>query len=202
MARTAKMHPALKHGGYATGLLPGEDAAAFERLHRELITEFKPLGALEADTVLTMARLIWRKQNLGTFRAAKLARDRYLAIENRLMPADYPGEVNVNFARREEAMRLIEAQARKELGDNFALVEMGEVATLDHLAKELAVEDRLDTMFDRCVKRLLFLRGFKSVALKSECALPLLEKPIREVAGSDDSVVIPLGTDARTDSRG
>jgi hypothetical protein len=32
--RVKKIHPALKHGGYsATGLLPGEDPAAFEKLH-------------------------------------------------------------------------------------------------------------------------------------------------------------------------
>ena len=38
-------HPALKHGGYsATTILPGEDAAAFENLHRALIGELSPKG--------------------------------------------------------------------------------------------------------------------------------------------------------------
>ena len=57
-----KVHPALKHAGYsATTLLPGEDSAAFETLHRALIAEFTPVGALEEDVVADIARLTWRK---------------------------------------------------------------------------------------------------------------------------------------------
>ena len=67
------MHPALKHGGYAaTALLPGENPAAFEKLHHDLIVELAPTGALEDDIVATLARLVWRKQNLATFRVANL----------------------------------------------------------------------------------------------------------------------------------
>jgi len=66
--RVRKIHPALKHGGYsATALLPGEDPAAFKKLHQDLIAEFNPSGALEDDIVATMARLVWRKQHLSTF---------------------------------------------------------------------------------------------------------------------------------------
>jgi hypothetical protein len=74
LTRLNKIHPALKHAGYsATTLLPGEDAAAFEKLHRALIAEFSPVGALEEDIVADIARLTWRKQNLATFRVAELA---------------------------------------------------------------------------------------------------------------------------------
>jgi hypothetical protein len=73
LVRVKKIHPALKHAGYsATTLLPGEDSAAFEELHRALIAEFTPVGALEEDIIADMARLTWRKQNLATFRVAKL----------------------------------------------------------------------------------------------------------------------------------
>jgi hypothetical protein len=45
LTRLNKLHPALKHAGYsATTLLPGEDPAAFEKLHRALIHEFAPVG--------------------------------------------------------------------------------------------------------------------------------------------------------------
>ena len=72
--RFNKVHPALKHAGYsATTLLPGEDAAAFEKLHRAVIAEYNPVGALEDDIVADIARLTWRKQNLATFRVAELA---------------------------------------------------------------------------------------------------------------------------------
>ena len=78
-----KHHPALKHAGYsATGILPGENPAEFEKLHRELIAEFNPNGALENDIVATMARLVWRKRNLETFRIAERARARCAQIMN------------------------------------------------------------------------------------------------------------------------
>jgi hypothetical protein len=82
-----KVHPALKHGGYAaTGLLPGEDPVAFEKLHRELIAELVPNGALEDDIVATIAHLVWRKQNLSTFRIAELARDRCARLRSDRLP--------------------------------------------------------------------------------------------------------------------
>ena len=75
--RTGRIPPALKHGGYtATSVLPGESRAAFEKLHRNLITEFSPSGVLEDDIVMTMAHLLWRKQNLMTLHLADRARAR------------------------------------------------------------------------------------------------------------------------------
>ena len=63
--RVKKHHPALKHGGYAaTGILPGESQADFDKLHRDLIAELGPNGALENDIVETTTRYLWRKQNL------------------------------------------------------------------------------------------------------------------------------------------
>ena len=42
---------------------------------------------------------------------------------------------------------------------------MGQMQTqsIDKLMKDLAVEDRLDGLLDRCLKRLLFVRGLKSL---------------------------------------
>ena len=74
-----KFPPALKHAGYsATTLLPGENRAAFEKLHRALVAELVPVGPLEEDIVADLARLIWRKQNLATCRMAELAQARRL----------------------------------------------------------------------------------------------------------------------------
>src|SRR5215831_8821835 len=74
LTRLNKVHPAVKHAGYsATTLLPGEDPAAFEKLHQALTDEFTPVGALEEEIIADMARLTWRKQNLATFRIAELA---------------------------------------------------------------------------------------------------------------------------------
>jgi hypothetical protein len=80
-----KISPALKHGGYsATALLPGEDPAAFEKLHTDLVAELVPNGPLEGDTVATIARLLWRKQNIATFRAAAAARHKWSVAQARI----------------------------------------------------------------------------------------------------------------------
>lgn len=162
VTRIKKNAPALKHGGYsADALLPGEDRAAFEKLHRRLIAELVPDGALEEDTVASIARLLWRKQNLATFTNAELAQNRCSAMKR---------EAGIEYYKRGhlEAEQAAEAQARKELGEMYELVEIGREATLDRLMKELDVHDRLDAMIDRCLKRLLFVRGLKSLAPPAE----------------------------------
>ena len=60
-------------------------------------------------------------------------------------------------------MRAGEDQARNELGDTYELVEIGETAEVDGLLRELEIEERLGAMIDRCLKRLLFLRGLKTI---------------------------------------
>jgi hypothetical protein len=54
-----------------------------------------------------------------------------------------------------------EAQARTEFGEHYGLVELGDEATLEGLAKQLAILDRLDSMIGRCLKRLVLIRGLK-----------------------------------------
>src|SRR6516162_10110047 len=85
-----KSPSALKHGAYArTILLPGENAAALERLHERLITEFAPVGELEEHTVATLARLLWRRQRLAVYRRAERARgsrDRFRSAGRSLRP--------------------------------------------------------------------------------------------------------------------
>lgn len=174
-----KYHPALRHAGYAaTGILPGENPAEFEKLHRDLIAELGPSGALENDIVATMARLVWRKKNLETFRIAELARSHYAQIMQKV-PEDkiefpvlsYETVIEkVDPAVREAARRAAMDQARKELGNAYGLVEIGEIASVDQLMKGLEVQDRLDAMIDKCLKRLLFLRGLKSISSASTSA--------------------------------
>ena len=182
--RAKKNHPALKHAGYsATSILPGEDAAEFEKLHRDLIAELVPNGVLEDDIVATMARLVWRKQNLVTFRVAKLARGRYAKIESEKVPQDdeelYFSEEDL--AEREAGIQAAEAQARKELGEDYELVEVGKIATIPGLMKDLEVQDRLDSMIDRCLKRLLYVRGLKSISSGSSAATRSLLQGPREL---------------------
>ena len=160
---------ALKHAGFsATSILPGESAAEFEKLHQALASEFNPNGALEQETVASLAHLLWRKKNLVTFRTAQRARQRVIEIQEEMIqqsgpiPALPAGPSDPNSTAESE--RAAEAQARKELRELYRLVEMGDEATLACLMNDLAIQERLDAMIDKCLKRLLLIRGIKSVS--------------------------------------
>jgi hypothetical protein len=174
--RYNKTLPALKHGGYAaTIVLPGENAAEFQRLHGELIAELAPNGALEEDIVATMAGLVWRKRHLGTLRIAQLARSRFEEISSDKFHELPPSVViktmgHIDPAIKEKTIRAVEEQAQTELGDAYVLAEIGTTASFRQLVNELEVQEQLDAMIDKCLKRLLFLRGVKSLAPASSPA--------------------------------
>jgi hypothetical protein len=164
--------PALKHGAYSgVTLLPGESPDDFRKLHDRLIAEYSPIGPSEEDVVATMAMLIWRKQNLSTYRLAELAKQRYKAICAKYSPRF---DLGMQFLlgkdeRSEDQIRAdtkaAEEEIRSALGDLLALVEMGDAVTIDQLLKDLALIDRINGMLDRCHKRLLMERGVKSISL-------------------------------------
>jgi hypothetical protein len=59
-------------------------------------------------------------------------------------------------------------------------VVAGDVATTDHLLSELSIAERLEDMIDRCLKRLLMVKGYKS--LSSASSAPSSPVRIPEVA--------------------
>ena len=64
-----------------------------------------------------------------------------------------------------------EEEIRREMGDAaFELARIPQVATTGYLMHELSIIDRIDAMIDRCLKRLLLVRGVKSIS-------PSLSKP-------------------------
>ena len=172
--RIKKAHSALKHAGYsATSILPGESEAEFTKLHADLVCEWTPNGALENEIVASMAHFLWRRKNLGTFRVAELAQRQMTKIRSAMVPEIGPpkSEQSVEFERTfTEKWDAAESEGRRELGELYALVEMGEEATLGRLMKELEVQDRLDAAIDRCIKRLLLVRGLKSMSIGSNLA--------------------------------
>jgi hypothetical protein len=180
--RFNKIHPALKHAGYsATTLLPGEDAAEFDKLHRGLIAEYAPDGASEEDVVAEMAHYMWRKRNIGTFKIAQLAEARRQAIYQQHLPIPYLmslSDDDMDPAEREERRRSADQQARDELGDLHTLLDIGEPATIGGLMKELDIKERLDGAIEKCVKRLLMIRGVKSLSLTSSSkSTPQISEP-------------------------
>jgi hypothetical protein len=174
--RFNKVHPALKHAGYsATTLLPGEDSAAFETLHRALIAE----GRSARGGHRRRHRAPWRKQNLATFRIAELAKKRQQTLQYEKVPG-VPlilfDDIDPAVAR--EGYRAAEEQARQELGDIYKLIDIGEPATIEGLIKELDIKERLDGLISKCLKQLLMVRGVKSLSpASSSRSMPQISGP-------------------------
>jgi hypothetical protein len=131
MSRTRKTLPLSN----TVGIRHDPRAAAFEKLHTDLISELAPDGALEKHIVATLTRVVWRKQNLAIFRVAELARDRYFAIRNEHCGKPEPTYLLDFTPVDPEAAKAAEAQAREELGDTYELANMGEVATVDQMLR-------------------------------------------------------------------
>ena len=168
MPKFKKRHPALKHGGYsATALLPGENPAEFEELHQALIAELGLAGALEEDIGADLARLVWRKQNLATINLAEQAQAHWRRISG---PNSSLRWSDSDRAKVDAAIQADRDQAVKDLGEAFRLVELDETATVECLLKELEIEERLDALIDKCLKRLLLVRGLKSLPTASSSA--------------------------------
>jgi hypothetical protein len=163
--------PALKHGVYSgMTVLPGENADAFKKLHDDLIAELAPVGPIEGDVVESIARLTWRKRNLSTYRVVSEASARYSAIKS--PKVTYESLVADYYPNGRELEEGLEEKARKELGSTFELAKLGEIVKADYLVQELALIDKLDGMIDRCLKRLLFVRGLKSLQTSSSATPP------------------------------
>jgi hypothetical protein len=207
MPRNKKLPPALKHGGYsATALLPTEDRAAFEKLHRDLVNELTPKGRLEEDIVASIASLMWRKQNLDKYEIVHLAlimaelmqNERFAIFQKYISPPDPAGSfkelddllgaaqeaaeakqgrspelkqrIKAAAGRVAEQIAAEDAVAKQHSKMAEEVFEIARMAALNRLVKELSVAERLDAMIDRCLKRLLFLRGIKSLAPSTNSA--------------------------------
>ncbi len=159
--RVKRKLSALRHGAYSTTrILPGEDPADFEKLRQVLKTELAPNGPLEEDIVNEIAGLVWRKQNLDVLRVAELARKRHDEITSEI---NDDTDEYVEQHQKKIKQEVIDT-SRKELGCSYELVELGEAASFKQLLYDLDVQERLGAMIDRCLKRLLFVRGVKSLS--------------------------------------
>ena len=193
MSKNSKrIPPALKHGIYsAIGLLPTEDPVEFEEFKQEIFDDYKPVGRSEQNIVTEIARLQWRIEHLSTYGVAMRARERHRAICSELDPPSARGSFPplLGFEEPEseprspeelEALRKSMAkEARTELGPAIELVEIGDVATIEYLEKELGIRERLHGMIARLEKRLLYLRGIKSISASSATSSP---PPLLEAA--------------------
>ena len=157
MATEFKYHPALKHGIYSpTAVLPNENPAEFKKLHRSLVAELRPNGAMEHNIVAELARHLWRKKNLATFR---LAHKRATLLSDKPFLEFLRNLEVMDPAKREEKLR--------PFGECRYHADIAEATTSKRLIETLQIEERLNTRIDRCLKRLLFVRGLKSISAAS-----------------------------------
>jgi hypothetical protein len=196
VSKFKRRHAALKHGGYSsTAVLPGENPAEFEELHQALIAELAPRGALEEDIVADIARLVWRKKNLATFRYAEDVRAVWFGRREEIFYEKHPDapatpDSPLSMLSDSERAKVYEGtdamidEVRKELGEDFRFVEIGDTATVERLLSDLEIEERLDALIDKCLKRLLFLRGLKSLSTGSYSAPPQPSPEPQRIPGS------------------
>jgi hypothetical protein len=185
--------PALKHGAYSEAvLMPGEDPAAFRRLHRDLIEELSPTGRLEEETVASIARLVWRRQNLANFAIGQIVELIALSIEN-----TPPEKTNLPSSKEEllagideldQAARRMEKE-KESRKSSMDFLEVASKVALDRLMKELELEERLDTMIERLIKRLMYLKGLKSIMSSTAITSPLSVKSARGPADMCDGKI-------------
>jgi hypothetical protein len=133
---------------------------------------------MEEETVASIARLTWRRQNLAQFEIGQLS---YVIAEGLKKAASKESKNGKEDDELISAVtELIEANqrrhkaegSRKEDEAEVELFEMSKGIVLDRLIKELAIEERLDAMIDRLMKRLLFVRGLKSIRSSASTVSP------------------------------
>jgi hypothetical protein len=181
--------PALKHGIYSgLGLLPTESRSKFRKFRKQIFAELNLVGRLEQGIGEQIVWLEWRRQNFSTYDLAERARARRDAIRSELVPEVryleplLGSELDPENPTPEElqaAHQRADKRIRVELGAALELVELGDVATLGHLEKRLAILDRLDAMIARLYKKLAYARAIKSMA---PAALPAPSQPLLEKA--------------------
>jgi hypothetical protein len=172
--------PALKHGLYSgMTLLPQEDEAAFEKHRRAVYDEYEPNGASEVDTIDELSSLLWRKKHLLIYNLAEEARIRRMSFfshQHGSFPLLTFGEKMPSPEETRELNRKATERAEADLGPWLELTEIGDIATTDYLLKELDLIERINGMIDRCVKRLLMIRGAKSLSASTSRDIPSRRK--------------------------
>jgi hypothetical protein len=157
---------ALKHGAFSVvPFLPGEDPKVFKALRSALIEEYKPSGWSEKHLIDSIAKAFWQERRLTLYqhvqflRAQKscalgptpdpLAKSLAAFAAAAGDPVDPPYDVPIAPA--------------VEKTDDEALLELGDLVTLDHLDKELDVENKLHSKTDRLFKRFFQTRAMKQM---------------------------------------
>jgi hypothetical protein len=178
MGKQNRVPSALKHGIYSgIGLLPTENSAKFRKFKKQTFAELGLVGGLEEDIGDEIVCLDWRRKNLFTYALAQRARARRRSIYAQLdppqcVPSLPPLLIDPDYREPEPASpeelaagrKAADDQAKAELGAAIELAELGDVVTYEFLENQLAILERLDGMIARAYKKLLYVRGIKSMS--------------------------------------
>ncbi len=184
---------ALAHGGYAkAAVLPGEDAAGFEKLHADLKIELDPHGRLEEETVLEVARSCQ-----GRRRIARLTQE----IEPSKASLDGSSAQGKDPDAYRKSMVVVGQSLLAQVEDAKASVDnaLSGPMPLDEETKE-SLKDACQK-FDFVLDRLRSYFGYKPQGPVDmppiQSAEPLTESPIIEILGK--ILRLEASVDARID---
>ena len=154
-------------------VLPGESRQEFDALHAELIAEFAPEGRLETDTVLSLAKCLWRKARLdGLTRAPRPEPASFEAVMDPLHPRYEPGKWTRVVVRSNMAgpplppyvpgswprARPVEAPApapQPEAGAPEAIApEAGGAPTFESVMEDFATQAKFDMQIARLLRQI------------------------------------------------
>ena len=205
---------ALKHGAYSElVILPGEDPAAFEALKRSLFDEYKPSGPSEQSTMTSIAKTLWQLQRLGLYEHVQYLRARGGSQSS----GNWKNSMNEALRKFKISQGLIDPndsssdaptvpEQPKEKSNDELLLELGNLATLDHLNKELEVEMKLMVKLDRLFKRFFQIRAMKPLIGLGDPAAPALASstPVLELTATapDQAAEYEAGTTVSVKSEG
>lgn len=143
-----KRPSALKHGAYSTmTMLPGEDPQQFIAIHEDLKADFNPQGPEENYTVLDMARYRFRLQNLAVYQKNGY-RLQTLASPGSLLGVPHHGATAVLGELRAAVDQVAEDLIAGSLEGQMPLLQ---------------AEERLQSLYDRCFKRLMMLQATRGL---------------------------------------
>jgi hypothetical protein len=207
-SQNGKTPNAFKHGVFAgPGILDGESREAFGELQSKLVEEWKPNGPTEEETVLSIAKAIWRKRRAENFLDLQLLKRssdpshpgydeatnlRFLAVVMRDKPETAFEEWAARCLRADKVKHLRQKVPRSNFESNSEWAQavineinsvlLPEIELQDPTAKgidafmrsaralsddlfdrELALDERLDAMIDRAVKRLIQTKAMKQM---------------------------------------
>jgi hypothetical protein len=157
-----RIPPALKHGAYSNlGLLPGEDPEEFEKFLNGLRAEWNIRGPSEEAQICHIASLEWRRSRMRIYRLAEIAKRKYWAIHPDPSKPEKPkGHDGIEYIVTRDRLHRAKEQTRHELGEAFALVELGDVISYDELIRELEVVERLNRMLERAYRDLMIRQSY------------------------------------------